>query len=441
MSATDTAPAPHTATARLYQEDVYRTSCTAAVLDSAVSPEGACAVVLSQTVFYPEGGGQGSDCGMLQDEAGHVWDVTYVYEEEATICHVVTPKSEGAPASPAPGATVTAQIDWARRFENMQRHLGEHILSGRFHALFEGTNRGFHMGDDYMTIDIRFENADGTVRDARRLTEEMALRAEEEANAVIWQDLPVTVTHLASAEEAARLPLRKAPPVAKDISVVTVGDPAGPADCCACCGTHPSSTGQVGLIKIYKIEKNKDMWRVYFDAGSRALTRCRLAFDVATKIADRHSTDLSQLLLRIDKEEARQEALQRELQELRKWRTDAACEEIRALLAPSADKGAIDEQTSRTVTVYIMEGASTKDFAKAAKRLQKEVRDLLAVSFPSERTVVLLAGDAVDAGALVRDVAAPLGGKGGGSTTSARVTFAEDSARDAFLELLHRDFR
>ena len=117
----------------------------------------------------------------------------------------------------------------------MQRHCGEHILSGVFYSLFGGVNRGFHMGHEYMTIDISLEE-DPKKKD---ITWEDALAAQLEANKVIWSDAPVTVIRFDSRDKAEKMPLRKALAFDEDISIVCVGSVENAADCVACCGTHP----------------------------------------------------------------------------------------------------------------------------------------------------------------------------------------------------------
>ena len=136
-----------------------------------------------------------------------------------------------------------------------------------FYKLCGAVNRGFHMGDDYMTVDMRLEDNPAY----ETITWETALKAEEMTNNVIWSDLPIIVRHFDKREDAENLPLRKKLSIDEDITIVCVGDENNPSDCVACCGTHPARSSQVGLLKIYKVEKNKDMFRIYFEAGKRAM--------------------------------------------------------------------------------------------------------------------------------------------------------------------------
>ena len=139
------------------------------------------------------------------------------------------------------------------------------MLSGTFHTMYGGVNKGFHMGEDYITIDIDLGG--------RMLTEAELNAAQDMVNKAVWSDLPVTVTWFEDYEASLSLPVRKKVPHEGRVSVVTVGDKSDPYDCIACCGTHPSSSGQVGLVAIYKSEPNKGMNRVFFDCGRKALDK------------------------------------------------------------------------------------------------------------------------------------------------------------------------
>ena len=161
-------------TIKLFQSDVYKRSTEAIVssIDRNVA-HNTISIVLDQTVFFPTGGGQSCDLGTINGIK-----VVDVFEKDNTLYHIL----EGCDSAIQVGDTVSLEIDWKRRFDNMQRHCGEHILSGIFFKLFGGVNRGFHMGEDYMTIDMSLE-AD------ERYTEinwDMAMQAELETNKVIW---------------------------------------------------------------------------------------------------------------------------------------------------------------------------------------------------------------------------------------------------------------
>ena len=408
-------------TEKLYQKDVYARACEASVL----ACPGDSKVILDRTVFFPEGGGQSSDVGTLTLADGTVCDVIRAYDDGDAVVHELAAPAPGLAA----GSKVSLAIDWAHRFDNMQRHLGEHILSGAVYRLYGGTNRGFHMGDDYMTIDIRFENEDGSATD-QVFTEEMMAAAEAEANRVIWLDLPVSVDYFTDAAEAAAMPLRKALTLEEDISVVTVGDVADPMDCCACCGTHPATSGQVGLVKTYKVEKNKDMFRIYFDAGRRAMAHYDRIADVIAELSGIYSAPLEEpeKILKaqaIEKEKAGE--VHKVLSDLRKAHVQRICD-------AAISEAHQDLQSWGTVpTTLTPRGIRVADFDSAAKIMQDRLIGTCFIRFVEDATVLMYSDGDFDCGQAVKDYASRYQGKGGGSATYARAMFPDREQMDAFL--------
>ncbi|MDD2217283.1 MAG: alanyl-tRNA editing protein, partial [Eubacteriales bacterium] len=262
-------------------ENVYLKECESRLTAISVTENNILAEFES-TIFFPEGGGQSSDVGTATI-SGEVFKVIDVREEGHSVIHVCEKTSAKIPEI---GATAILQIDWDHRFDNMQRHCGEHVLSGLLYSKYGGVNKGFHMGKDYMAIDISFENDEMYTE----LNQEMIDEIELDANNVIWSDLPVTTVLFSDKDDATSLPLRKALAVEHDISVVSVGNKDVAVDCVACCGTHPSSTGQIGLIKIYKVEKNKGMFRVYCEAGKRAFVDYRNIHNIISELGNKYST-------------------------------------------------------------------------------------------------------------------------------------------------------
>ena len=201
------------------------------------------AVTLAETAFYPEGGGQPCDQGLLGD--ARVLDVR---EQEGEIVHLCDRPLE-------PGALVEGRLDWARRFDLMQQHSGEHILSGIIHAAYGFHNVGFHMGADTVTIDF-----DGII------PQEDLPGLEARANEAIWKNLEVK-SWFASGEELASLPYRSKKPLSGLVRLV-----AFPGyDLCACCGTHVSRTGEIGLLKLLSWAKFHQGVRMEMVCGGRAL--------------------------------------------------------------------------------------------------------------------------------------------------------------------------
>lgn len=234
-------------TEKLYERDSNLKTCEATVLECEPATQG-YAVVLDRTVLFPEGGGQLSDTGTINGA-----QVSHVRETKEKIIH-------NCAAEFPVGSTVTVQVNWTDRLDHMQQHCGEHILSYAFWKLYGANNVGFHMNERMVTIDLDKE-----------VTLEEAFRAEDFANRQVWEDLPVTVSYLPHTELAG-LPMRKRNEKLTGIlRVVAVQD----GDVCTCCGTHPTSTGVVGLIKITRIEKHKGGTRVEFLCGRWALEDAR----------------------------------------------------------------------------------------------------------------------------------------------------------------------
>ena len=392
-------------TIKLFQSDVYKRSTEAIVssIDRNVA-HNTISIVLDQTVFFPTGGGQSCDLGTINGIK-----VVDVFEKDDTLYHIL----EGCDSAIQVGDKVSLEIDWKRRFDNMQRHCGEHILSGIFFKLFGGVNRGFHMGEDYMTIDISLE-AD------ERYTEinwDMAMQAELDTNKVIWENTPVSVYRFNTKAEAEKMPLRKALNLEKDISIVTIGDISNPADSVACCGTHPSTAGQVGMVKIYKIEPNKGMFRIFFEAGQRALAHYDMRFDIMTKLENDLSASYTNLISKyeIQKEKAKQ--VKDRLYHLSK-------ELIKREIADLRD-------CSDKVRHYSF--LDSNDIIEIGNALSPEINNTLCLIDDLTNTVFLFS-NSIDCGKLVKENAPKLDGKGGGGRNFARAVFSSAEKAVKFID-------
>ncbi len=229
-------------TEKLYYADSFCRSFTATVLNCREG-EGGFLVTLDRTAFYPEGGGQPADQGVLGDVK-----VLDVHEKEGAILHTCD--------GPLPvGETVTGELDWARRFDHMQAHSGEHIVSGLIHSLYGYNNVGFHMGAQYVTIDF-----DGP------LSQEDMERVEALANQRIWEDRGVEVLW-PDAQGLATLDYRSKKALEGAVRIVRFPE----ADTCACCGTHVLRAGQVGLVKLLTVQPFREGVRIEMLAGRKAL--------------------------------------------------------------------------------------------------------------------------------------------------------------------------
>lgn len=228
-------------TKKLFYLDVMRREFTATVV-SCEEAKGGHAVVLDQTCFYPEGGGQPCDRGTLGGA-----NVLEVHEKAGVITHLTD--------KPLPvGETVTGEIDWARRFDHMQQHSGEHICSGIICAQYGCDNVGFHMGADAVTIDF---NAD--------ISWDELMDIEARANQYIYENHAIDIHFYRGAElDAVNYRSKKA--LEGDVRIVTFPG----ADCCACCGTHVVRSGAVGIVKFLSCQKFREGVRIELLAGNRA---------------------------------------------------------------------------------------------------------------------------------------------------------------------------
>ena len=263
-------------TRKLYYEDAFLRSFEATVL-SCEESKGGFAVVLDATAFYPEGGGQPCDFGVLGGAA-----VKDVREKGGIITHTCDKPL-------AVGDTVHGEIDWARRFDHMQQHSGEHIVSGMLCSAYHCDNVGFHMGADKVVIDY---NAD--------IPWEGVLGIEAKANQYLWENHPFCETwYEGAALEAVEYRSKK--PLEGAVRITEFPD----ADRCACCGTHVQSAGQVGLIKVLSNQKFRSGSRIEIIAGKRAfdyLTHLHLQNTVISQILSAKPLETADAVIRMKNE-------------------------------------------------------------------------------------------------------------------------------------------
>ena len=248
------------ATERLYYSDSHLIEFEALVTEKTDRVSGWTAVTLDRTDFYPTGGGQPSDSGTL---AG-VRVVECIDDEENGVLHVIQGRA------PEVGATVNGRIDWPRRLDHIQQHTGQHILSQAFISLYNAPTRSFRVLNDSCEIDVELKNP----------TNEIIERAVELANNVIWEDRQITIKSV-TAEEAARLPLRKDPSREGELRLIEIEG----FDLTPCGGTHAYRTGEVGMIAVRSWERAKGLTRIEFAAGTRALADYRRANKTARAVA------------------------------------------------------------------------------------------------------------------------------------------------------------
>lgn len=398
-------------TVRLYYQDPYQISFVAHIVER-MTWDGRPAVRLDQSAFYPTGGGQPCDAGWLDDV--RVVDVVE-RESDGAVLHVLD--------GPLPAEEVQGRVDWRRRFDLMQQHTGQHILSAAFDQL-DAHTVGFHLSDEYATIDL----------DRAPLSAEELQAVEDRANRILFENRPVEARFV-SDEEVRSLPLRKPVTHPGPVRVVQIPE----FDCSACGGTHVRATGEVGLIKITRTERRGEETRVEFLCGWRALRdyalKNALVMDLARQftVGHRELGDTVQRLVE-DLKETR-----RELHDARDALLDAESAELWRQAPPL---GGV-----RVVQAHFPE-RSSDDLKHLAQRLVTH-----------EGTVVLLGGGGaagqkghftfarshdVDCpmGTLVRQACQVVGGGGGGRPDFAqgggpdgeRVGLALDEAHRAVLD-------
>ena len=283
------------ATERLYYDNAYLTHFEGRVL--VCQPDGELfRVLLDRSAFYPTSGGQPFDTGMLGD--ARVVDVNV---ENDQVWHHVT-KALTA------GNTVSGVIDWQRRLDHMQQHAGDHLIAGALHRMLGGVTIGLHTGEDVSTIDVAMPGGE------THLSPEWLEKIERDVNEKIQQDVPIRCWFPEEAELAV-LPLRKKPTVSHHVRVVAIGTD----EMVACGGTHPSSAGQIGLVKILSATPARGKMRVAFLAGMRAIAHYNRCFRSAHEAAEMISSNLEGLpqgvaaqLERLYKAEKELAALKRE---------------------------------------------------------------------------------------------------------------------------------
>ncbi len=282
------------ATERLYYNDSHLLEFDARVIDLSEREDGTLAVTLDRTAFYPTGGGQPNDTGML----GEALVVDCIDDDDKGVLHLIR--------GPAPqiGDSVHGKIDRLRRLDHLQQHTGQHILSAAFVKLFEAPTRSFRVLEHECEIDVALEDP----------SDERIEQAVDLANQIIWECRPIQIRQVASAE-AASLPLRKEPAREGELRVIEIEE----FDLTPCGGTHARSTGEVGVIAVRSWERAKGLTRIQFMAGVRVLNDYRRANRTARATAELFSAgreDAPALVAKLIEENKKLTHRVRELDEL-----------------------------------------------------------------------------------------------------------------------------
>jgi len=361
-------------TRRLYHDDAYVRRFDAQVVARTTYREQP-ALVLDQTAFYPEAGGQLGDRGTL---AGLT--VTDTQElDDGTIVHLVNGEL------PSVGSTVTGELDWQRRRQHMAQHTAQHLLSGTLLDRAQAPTASARLGESALTIDA--------ARD--RIPDAELAAAEDLANDLIDDDLAVRAW-FPSSDELATMKLRRDPKVSADIRVVAIGD----YDFSPCGGTHCARTAQLGTIRITSSERYKGMTRVTFTAGRRARADLFTRDQILRGLATQFSCGPAEVPLAIDKLRRDAETTSTEITNLRSRLASLVVESF-------AGAGPV---------IATIPGDADLMRSVAAKLVAAGRDALLCVPDDAGSHVLLMraAGSGLDCGALWKQIAAQLGGRGGG---------------------------
>ncbi len=394
-------------TDRLYYSDSNGLEFDA-IVQACETVDGRSQVTLDRTAFYPTSGGQPYDTGTLGDAS--VTDVIDL--DDGRIAHVVDRPL-------APGATVRGRIDAARRFDHMQQHTGQHILSAAFDRLSGARTVGFHLGAVVSSLDLD-----------KVLSAESLAAAEDEANRIVWENRPVAIRY-ATPEDAAGLQLRKEPTRTGPLRIVEVPD----FDRSACGGTHVAHTAQVGVVAIRSWEKLRGGLRIEFVCGGRAVREFRRLRDTVAGAIRYVSVSPEELPAAIERLQLDSKAQQKAL---RGFQEQLAAHEAAAMVSRGVKQGDV------TVVVEAPDGwdqSGLKALVSQAIAQPGVVVAALSASEPRAIVIGRSAGVAADAGAILKDLVAQFGGKGGGRPDLAQgggLSGSIDTVRSAALAAIGR---
>jgi alanyl-tRNA synthetase len=382
-------------TGRLYYQNSYIKDFHASVIETA---EGGCRVYLDRTAFYPDSGGQPHDTGSIAGAP-----VIGVIDEDGRIAHLT-----GAPVSPG---EVHCRIDWARRFDHMQQHTGQHLLSAVLAQMHGAQTVGFHLGAESSAIDVA----------AGALSEEQISAAENRANELVFENRSVSL----SFEEAAQAEgLRKPSGREGTLRVITIED----LDRSACGGTHVRATGEIGPVFIRKVDRAHGNVRIEFLCGGRAVRRARSEFEALARIARTFSAapeDTPALVV------AQAKALEATEKSRRKLAAELAQRRGRELYESTAP----DAAGLRHALHRIAQGSFDEEMRAMAQGFTSGPGACLVAIIDDPPSLLLAASKeaSIHAGNVLKEAVAALGGRGGGSAQIAQGSVPSRDSLDALV--------
>jgi alanyl-tRNA synthetase len=384
-------------TERLFYTDSYLREFAASVLEHA---DGGLRVYLDRTAFYPASGGQPFDLGVLGDSP-----VVDVVDEGDRIAHVLS--------APLSAARVTGRLDWARRFDHMQQHTGQHLLSAVIADLFGHATVSVHFGAESSTLDL----------DVGALSADRIVEAERRANAVVTENRAVRVLFEDAATAAG---LRKAPNRHGSLRIVTIED----LDRSACGGTHVRATGEIGAISVGRVERVKQVARLEFLCGGRAIRRARENHDLLAGLGTLFSATPVELPALVESQRGELKKVIAEARELG--------DRLAGYRAAELYAGAVPDATGRRMVVEREECGTIDRLRALAHAVARLPRAVFVGAAGSPPTVLLAAADdsGVDAGRVLKAALEKEGGRGGGKPRLAQGTVPDKAAVEAVIRAI-----
>ncbi|MFT4416023.1 alanyl-tRNA editing protein [Fredinandcohnia humi] len=384
-------------TKKLYYESPYLTNWSTSVKDI-IKKEGYCLVTLEETAFYPEGGGQPSDSGFIQSI-----EVLDVFSEQGEVYHKLP--------YPPESRAVECSIDWNRRFDHMQQHTGQHLLSALCIDLYNAHTSSFHLGRDTVSIDLCIPE----------LREEQLQYIEKLVNQSIYENREIR-TYFVTKDQAQTLPLRKQPDVEGNVLRIVEIDGI---DTSACAGTHVHRTGELGLFKLLKTEKSKGNTRVYFIFGLRALQDYQATHTAITTLATAYSTNREGLFAKITKIENENKQYIKDIELLK--------EELNRFVALE-----LIQDHHQSVLVESFADKTLKELQGIAKQITERTNKLVIFASLLENKLFITHNGSISihCGQLLKQELPSHNGKGGGNNTSAQAAFSNAEDLEAFKNFL-----
>lgn len=361
------------------QTDTWQTK-----VKQAIEEDGDYFVILEETAFYPHGGGQPCDLGCINDIA-----VLDVFIEGNEIVH----KLQRLPET----NHVSCTLNRKRRFDYMQQHSGQHLLSAICLKLFQANTVSFHLGTEDVTIDV----------DQNSLTQDQLMQIEHEVNKQIYKNRNIN-SYFISNEQLKDIPLVKQPKVTEDIRIVEIEG----IEYNACGGTHVSRTGEIGMIKVFKTEKLKAATRIHFKCGYRALEDFQVSLKITDTLSDKFNTGRKDILDRFEKWEKEHKQLQSRVTELE--------EQSNAYLEKE-----LLSKVEANVLAHVFPDKPLKTMQKLAAKITVEQHVLVLFASTAENKVLLVhdGTESILCGSFYKEHLPAFNGKGGGNAKSAQAAF------------------